>query len=51
MTIERERRQAGRVSLVRRCTLVLDDARDTDHPRLRDFLKASAVVAAQPSKK
>jgi phospholipid/cholesterol/gamma-HCH transport system ATP-binding protein len=28
----------------------MDDARDSDHPRLRDFLKASAVVAAQPSK-
>ena len=29
----------------------MDDARDSDHPRLREFLKASAVVAAQPSKK
>jgi phospholipid/cholesterol/gamma-HCH transport system ATP-binding protein len=28
----------------------MDEARDTDHPRLRDFLKASAVVAAQPTK-
>lgn len=28
----------------------MDQARDTDNPRLRDFLKASAVVAAQPSK-
>ncbi|HYC91047.1 MAG TPA: ABC transporter ATP-binding protein [Thermoanaerobaculia bacterium] len=28
----------------------MDDARDSDHPRLRDFLKASAVVAAQPTK-
>ena len=28
----------------------MDEARDSDHPRLRDFLKASAVVAAQPSK-
>lgn len=28
----------------------MDEARDTDNPRLRDFLKASAVVAAQPSK-
>jgi Tfp pilus assembly protein PilZ len=27
VTIERERRQTGRVPLVRRCTLVLDDAR------------------------
>jgi hypothetical protein len=27
VTLERERRQAGRVALVRRCTLVLDDAR------------------------
>lgn len=27
VTIESERRQAGRVSLVRRCTLVLEDAR------------------------
>jgi phospholipid/cholesterol/gamma-HCH transport system ATP-binding protein len=29
----------------------MDDARDTDHPKLREFLKASAVVAAQPTKK
>jgi phospholipid/cholesterol/gamma-HCH transport system ATP-binding protein len=29
----------------------MDDARDSDHPRLREFLKASAVVAAQPTKK
>jgi phospholipid/cholesterol/gamma-HCH transport system ATP-binding protein len=29
----------------------MDEARDSDHPRLRDFLRASAVVAAQPSKK
>ena len=29
----------------------MDTARDTDHPRLREFLKASAVVAAQPTKK
>src|SRR5687767_3424331 len=29
----------------------MDDARDSDHPKLREFLKASAVVAAQPSKK
>ncbi len=28
----------------------MDDARDSDHARLREFLKASAVVAAQPSK-
>jgi phospholipid/cholesterol/gamma-HCH transport system ATP-binding protein len=28
----------------------MDQARDSDHPRLRDFLKASAVVAAQPTK-
>jgi phospholipid/cholesterol/gamma-HCH transport system ATP-binding protein len=28
----------------------MDEARDTDHPKLREFLKASAVVAAQPSK-
>jgi phospholipid/cholesterol/gamma-HCH transport system ATP-binding protein len=28
----------------------MDEARDSDHPRLREFLKASAVVAAQPSK-
>lgn len=29
----------------------MEDARDSDHPRLREFLKASAVVAAQPTKK
>ncbi len=29
----------------------MDDARDSDNPRLREFLKASAVVAAQPTKK
>lgn len=29
----------------------MDDARDADHARLREFLKASAVVAAQPTKK
>jgi len=29
----------------------MDAARDSDHPRLREFLKASAVVAAQPTKK
>jgi phospholipid/cholesterol/gamma-HCH transport system ATP-binding protein len=29
----------------------MDAARDCDHPRLREFLKASAVVAAQPTKK
>lgn len=29
----------------------MDEARDSDHPRLREFLKASAVVAAQPSVK
>src|SRR5215218_5729557 len=29
----------------------MDEARDSDHPVLRDFLKASAVVAAQPTKK
>jgi phospholipid/cholesterol/gamma-HCH transport system ATP-binding protein len=29
----------------------MEDARDADHPRLREFLKASAVVAAQPTKK
>jgi len=29
----------------------MDDARDSDNPRLREFLRASAVVAAQPSKK
>jgi phospholipid/cholesterol/gamma-HCH transport system ATP-binding protein len=28
----------------------MDAARDADHPRLRDFLRASAVVAAQPTK-
>jgi phospholipid/cholesterol/gamma-HCH transport system ATP-binding protein len=28
----------------------MDEARDSDNPRLRDFLKASAVVAAQPTK-
>ena len=28
----------------------MDEARDTDNPRLRDFLKASAVSAAQPTK-
>ena len=28
----------------------MDDARDSDNPRLREFLKASAVVAAQPTK-
>ncbi len=28
----------------------MDEARDSDHPKLRDFLKASAVVAAQPTK-
>lgn len=28
----------------------MDEARDADNPRLRDFLKASAVVAAQPTK-
>lgn len=28
----------------------MDAARDSDHPKLREFLKASAVVAAQPSK-
>jgi phospholipid/cholesterol/gamma-HCH transport system ATP-binding protein len=28
----------------------MEDARDSDHPRLRQFLKASAVVAAQPTK-
>ncbi|HEV7241664.1 MAG TPA: ABC transporter ATP-binding protein [Thermoanaerobaculia bacterium] len=28
----------------------MEEARDSDHPRLRDFLKASAVVAAQPTK-
>lgn len=28
----------------------MDEARDTDHPLLREFLKASAVTAAQPTK-
>jgi len=28
----------------------INEARDADHPKLRDFLKASAVVAAQPTK-
>jgi phospholipid/cholesterol/gamma-HCH transport system ATP-binding protein len=28
----------------------MDEARDTGHTRLRDFLRASAVVAAQPTK-
>ena len=28
----------------------MDQARDSDHPKLREFLKASAVVAAQPSR-
>jgi len=28
----------------------MDEARDADHPKLREFLRASAVVAAQPSK-
>jgi phospholipid/cholesterol/gamma-HCH transport system ATP-binding protein len=28
----------------------MDEARDSDHPKLREFLKASAVVAAQPTK-
>ena len=28
----------------------MDAARDSDHPILRDFLRSSAVVAAQPSK-
>ena len=28
----------------------MDEARDTDHPILREFLKASAVTAAQPTK-
>ncbi len=28
----------------------MDEARDSENPRLRDFLKASAVVAAQPTK-
>jgi phospholipid/cholesterol/gamma-HCH transport system ATP-binding protein len=28
----------------------MDAARDSEHPKLREFLKASAVVAAQPSK-
>ena len=29
----------------------MEEARDSDHPRLREFLKASAVVAAQPTVK
>lgn len=29
----------------------MDEARDSEHPKLREFLKASAVVAAQPTKK
>jgi phospholipid/cholesterol/gamma-HCH transport system ATP-binding protein len=28
----------------------IDEARDSDHPILREFLKSSAVVAAQPTK-
>ncbi len=28
----------------------IEDARDTDHPLLREFLRSSAVVAAQPRK-
>ena len=28
----------------------MDDARDSDHPKLKEFLKASAVMAAQPTK-
>jgi phospholipid/cholesterol/gamma-HCH transport system ATP-binding protein len=28
----------------------MDDARDAAHPQLRDFLKASSVVAAQPTR-
>ena len=28
----------------------MEAARDSDHPKLREFLKASAVVAAQPTK-
>jgi phospholipid/cholesterol/gamma-HCH transport system ATP-binding protein len=28
----------------------MDEARDSDHPVLRDFLKASAVTAAQPTR-
>ena len=28
----------------------MDAARNADHPQLRDFLKSSAVVAAQPTK-
>jgi phospholipid/cholesterol/gamma-HCH transport system ATP-binding protein len=28
----------------------MEEARDSDNPRLRDFLKASAVVAAQPTR-
>ena len=30
-------------------TGTIHDARDADHPKLRDFLKASAVLAAQPT--
>ena len=29
----------------------MDEARDSDHPKLREFLKASAVLAAQPTMK
>ena len=29
----------------------MDEARDSDHPKLREFLKASAVLAAQPTAK
>jgi phospholipid/cholesterol/gamma-HCH transport system ATP-binding protein len=28
----------------------IEQARDADHPLLREFLKSSAVVAAQPTK-
>lgn len=28
----------------------MDSARDTDHPQLREFLRSSAVVAAQPTR-
>jgi phospholipid/cholesterol/gamma-HCH transport system ATP-binding protein len=28
----------------------MDQARDTDHPKLKEFLKASAVLAAQPTR-
>lgn len=28
----------------------MDEARDADHPQLREFLKASSVVAAQPTR-